>query len=135
MTTKAEFLGRIREQVRGTPGRFAASSCRRPEHPAAEAETIRRELAERWPETRDAFGREFESVGGLFYRVASVDMIPAVVARIAHEREARELRTASGVARCMVWCSPGFRTGQAANFSRYSLGVRYPRAECGRSPS
>jgi hypothetical protein len=34
-----------------------------------------------------------------------------------------------------LWCSPGFRTGQAANFSRYSFGVRYPSAECGRSAS
>ena len=91
MTTKAEFLGKIREQVRRTRGRFSASSARRPEHPASEAETIRRELAERWPETLDAFRREFESVGGVFYEVASVDMVPATVARIAHGREAREL--------------------------------------------
>jgi L-lactate dehydrogenase complex protein LldG len=91
VTTKAEFLGRIRDQVRRAPGRFPASSARRPQHPAAEADTIRRELAERWPETLDAFRREFESVGGVFYTVASVDMIPPVVARIAHEREAREL--------------------------------------------
>ena len=93
MTTKAEFLGRIREQVRRTPARFSASSARRPEHPAAEAETIRRELAERWPETLDAFRRGFASVGGVFYEVASVDMVPATVARIAHGREARELVT------------------------------------------
>jgi L-lactate dehydrogenase complex protein LldG len=91
VTSKAEFLGRIREQVRRTPGRFATSSATRPQHPAAEAETIRRELAERWPETLDAFRREFESVGGMFYTVGSVDMVPAVIARIAHEREAREL--------------------------------------------
>jgi len=39
----------------------------------------------------EAFRREFESVGGVFYKVASVAMIPPVVARIAHEREAREL--------------------------------------------
>ena len=91
MTTKAEFLGRIRDQVRRTPGLFAAAAARRPQHPAAEAETIRRELAERWPDTLEAFRREFESVGGVFYKVGSVDMVPAVVARIAHEREAREI--------------------------------------------
>jgi L-lactate dehydrogenase complex protein LldG len=91
VTTKAEFLGRIRDQVRRSPERFPASSARRPQHPAAEADTIRRELAERWPGTLDAFRREFESVGGVFYKVASVAMIPPVVARIAHEREAREL--------------------------------------------
>ena len=91
MTTKSEFLGRIRDQVRRSPERFPASSARRPQHPAAEADTIRRELAERWPGTLDAFRREFESVGGVFYKVASVAMIPPVVARIAHEREVREL--------------------------------------------
>jgi L-lactate dehydrogenase complex protein LldG len=91
VTTRTEFLSRIREQTRQTPGRFAASSARRPDHPAAEAETIRRELAERWPETLETFRREFESVAGVFYKVASVDMVPAVVGRIAHEREAREL--------------------------------------------
>src|SRR5262249_32567658 len=53
--------------------------------------TIRRELAERWPETLEAFRREFEGVAGIFHRVASIDMVPAVVARIARERQAREL--------------------------------------------
>lgn len=91
MTTGTEFLARIRDQVRRAPGRFHAASARRPQHAAAEAETIRRELAERWPETLDAFRREFESVAGVFHRVASIDMVPGVVARIAHEREAREL--------------------------------------------
>jgi L-lactate dehydrogenase complex protein LldG len=93
VTTKAEFLGRIREQVSRAPGRFLASSARRPQHPAAEAETIRRELAERWPETLEAFRREFEGVAGVFHRVASIDMVPAVVFRIAHERQAHEMVT------------------------------------------
>jgi L-lactate dehydrogenase complex protein LldG len=93
MTTRAEFLGKIREQIRQSPGRFEAASARRPSHPAVEAETIRRELAERWPETLEAFRREFEGVAGVFHRVASIDLVPVVVARIAHEREARELVT------------------------------------------
>ena len=93
MTTRAEFLERIREQVRMSPGRFQASSARRPPHPAAEAETIRRELAERWPETLEAFRREFEGVAGVFHRTASIDVVPAVVDRIARERGARELVT------------------------------------------
>ena len=93
MTTRAEFISRIREQVQKTPGRFSAASARRPQHPAAEADTIRRELAERWPETLEAFRREFEGVAGVFHRVATIDMVPAVVSRIAHEREARELVT------------------------------------------
>lgn len=93
MTTKAEFLGRIRERVSQAPGRFPASPARRPPHPAAEAETIRRELAERWPETLEAFRREFEGVAGVFHRVASIDMVPAVVSSIAREREARDVVT------------------------------------------
>ena len=34
-----------------------------------------------------------------------------------------------------LWCPPRFRTPQAASLSRYSFGVRYPSAECGRSVS
>ena len=93
MTTKAEFLARIREQVGRAPARFAAATASRPQHPAAEAESIRRELAERWPETLEAFRREFEGVAGVFHRVASVDMVPDTVARIARERDARGLVT------------------------------------------
>ena len=91
MTTRAEFLGRIREQVRRAPARFPASTASRPRHPAAEAETIRRELAERWRETLDGFRREFEGVAGVFHRVVSVDRVPAVIEQIARERGAREL--------------------------------------------
>ena len=91
MSTKAEFLARIREQVGRAPARFAAETARRPQHPAAEAESIRRELAERWPETLDVFRREFEGVAGVFHRVASIDMVPDAVAHIAREREARGL--------------------------------------------
>ena len=93
MSTKAEFLARIREQVRRAPARFAAATAGRPRHPAAEAESIRRELAERWPETLDAFRREFEGVAGVFHRVGSIDMVPDAVARIAREREARGIVT------------------------------------------
>lgn len=91
MTTRAEFLARIREQMRKTPGLFTASVAARPEHPAAEADTIRRELAERWPETLETFRLEFERVGGVFYRVASLAGVPALIGRIAREREARAL--------------------------------------------
>jgi len=73
VSTKAEFFARIHDQMRKTRGLFAASVATRPEHPALQADTIRRELAERWPETLEKFRREFERVGGVFYRVASVD--------------------------------------------------------------
>ena len=89
--TKAEFLDRIREQIRKVPGRSSVSSARRPEHPAAEAETIRRQLAERWPETLVAFRREFEGVGGVFHTVASIEMVPAVVVAIGRECGTRDL--------------------------------------------
>jgi L-lactate dehydrogenase complex protein LldG len=93
VTTKAEFLDRIRAQVRKAPGRFQAATATRPRHPAAEAEAIRREMAERWPQALEGFRREFESVAGVFHRVPSIDMVPAVVAGIARERQARELVT------------------------------------------
>jgi L-lactate dehydrogenase complex protein LldG len=93
VTTRAEFLSSIRERVRRAPARFEASPARRPPHPSAEAETIRRELAERWPETLEVFRREFEAVAGIFHRVASIELVPAVVSEIAREREARELVT------------------------------------------
>jgi L-lactate utilization protein LutC len=56
-------------------------------------ETVRRELAERWPETLERFRREFERVGGVFHRVERVAAIPVLVAAIARERSARTLVT------------------------------------------
>src|SRR5262249_38040927 len=72
-------------------GRFEASPASGHRDPAADAEIIRRELAERWPQPLEAFRREFESVAGVFHRTATIDMVPAVVAEIARERGAREL--------------------------------------------
>ena len=92
MTTKGEFLASIRAQMRTARDLFPASVAKRPEHPAAEADTIRRELAE-WPAILERFRVEFERVGGVFYRVASLDEVPAVVGRLAREREARGLVT------------------------------------------
>ena len=91
MTTKGEFLASIRAQMRTARDLFPASVAKRPEHPAAEADTIRRELAERWPATLEEFRVEFERVGGVFHRVTSLDEVPAVVGRLAREREARGL--------------------------------------------
>ncbi len=91
MTTRAEFLGRIRREMGKTRGLFPAAPAARPSHPEEVAETIRRELAERWHETLERFRSEFERVGGLFYRVATPDDVPAVVTRIARERNASRL--------------------------------------------
>jgi hypothetical protein len=66
VTTKGEFLASIRAQMRTARDLFPASVAKRPEHPAAEADTIRRELAERWPATLEKFRVEFERVGGVF---------------------------------------------------------------------
>jgi L-lactate dehydrogenase complex protein LldG len=93
MTTRAAFMARLRTELGKTSGLFAATVAERPAAPAALADTIRRELAERWPETLERFRDEFERVGGVFYRVAALGDVPAVVARIAHERAARRVIT------------------------------------------
>ena len=69
VTARAEFLERIRREVSKTPGLFGASTAPRPADPAAAAETVRRELAERWPEALERFRVEFERVAGVFHRV------------------------------------------------------------------
>ncbi len=91
MTTRAEFLTRIRAEMAKTTGLFPAPVAPRPADAPALAETIRRELAERWPETLGRFRKEFERVGGIFYRARSLAEAPQVIASIAREREARRL--------------------------------------------
>lgn len=91
MTTRAEFLARIRGEMAKTRGLFPARTAPRPADPRAVAETLRRELAERWPQALERFRREFERVGGVFYRVGALADVPQVVAGIAREREARRL--------------------------------------------
>ena len=91
MTTRAEFFGRIRHEMGKTRGLFRAAPATRPAHPDEVADTIRRELAERWPQTLERFRAEFERVGGVFYRVATPAEVPTVIAGIARERDARRL--------------------------------------------
>lgn len=93
MTTRAEFFTRIRAEMGKTRGAFPASVAERPSEPAAVVETIRRQLAERWPETLERFRREFERVGGVFYRVPALGAVPAVVGEIARGRRATRLVT------------------------------------------
>ncbi len=67
MAARAEFLERIRREVAKTPGLFGASPAPRPADPAAAAEAIRRELAERWPEALERWpsaGRKPSSASG-----------------------------------------------------------------------
>src|SRR5258708_12252097 len=91
MTTGAEFFSRISAEMAKTRGLFPARTAPRPADPRAVAGTIRRELAERWPAALERFRREFERVGGVFYRVAAFADVPQVVAGIAREREVRRL--------------------------------------------
>ena len=71
-----------------TPGLFPAAPSLRPAHPREVADTIRREVAERWPQTLDRFQRELERVGGVLHRVASAHEVAAVVGALARERDA-----------------------------------------------
>jgi L-lactate dehydrogenase complex protein LldG len=87
MSTRAEFLGRIRAEMAKTPGLFAATPSVRPARPREQLDVLRRELSERWPESLARFVREFERVGGVFHRVAGVAQVPDVIASIAAERE------------------------------------------------
>jgi L-lactate dehydrogenase complex protein LldG len=88
MTTRADFLGRIRAQVARAPGQFVAAPSLRPAHPREVADTIQREVAERWPATLERFEREFERVGGVLYRVASTREVPALIGTLARGRQA-----------------------------------------------
>jgi L-lactate dehydrogenase complex protein LldG len=91
VTTRAEFVARIRSEMGKTRGLFPATPTPRPERPRAEAEAIRAQLAERWPEALERFRREFEKVGGVFYRVPTLTEVGEVVAAIARDRAARRL--------------------------------------------
>jgi L-lactate dehydrogenase complex protein LldG len=89
VTTRAEFFQRIRAEMGKTRGLFPASVVERPARPDLVAETLRRELSERWRATLERFRVEFERVGGTFHRVAHGDEVSALVAAIAGERGAR----------------------------------------------
>ena len=93
MSSRAEFLARIRGQMAKAPGAFTAAPSLRPARPREVAETIRRELSERWRETLDKFGREFERVGGVLHRVPSTADVAGVVGRLARERNAASVIT------------------------------------------
>ena len=91
MTTRAQFLGRVRAEMAKTRGLVPAVATRRPADPLEAASLVRRQLAERWPQALDRFKEELERVSGVFYRVRSLDDIAGVVGRIAREREARRV--------------------------------------------
>ena len=93
MTTRAEFLARIRGQMATTQGLFSAAPAERPARPRERLEVLRRELVERWPRSLERFRTEFERVAGVFHRVATAAEVPAVLERICRERDARSVVT------------------------------------------
>jgi L-lactate dehydrogenase complex protein LldG len=101
MTTRAEFLGRVRAEMAKTDGLFPPAPSPRPGNPREAAETVRRQLAERWPQALDRFRVEFERVAGVFHRVPSLVELPALLARVAAEKGAREV--VGWEARAMGW--------------------------------
>jgi L-lactate dehydrogenase complex protein LldG len=98
VTARAEFIERIRREVSKTPGLFGASTAPRLADPAAAAETVRRELAERWPDALERFRVEFERVAGVFQRVPDLGAVPAAIGTIARGCGARSLVTWDPVA-------------------------------------
>lgn len=91
MTTRVQFLERVRREMGKTRGLFSATTAPRPARPREAAEAVRRQLAERWPQAVERFRAEFERVAGVFHRVGRLDEVPAVLARIAAEKGAREV--------------------------------------------
>jgi L-lactate dehydrogenase complex protein LldG len=91
MATRAEFLGRVAREVGRARPLFSATTAPRPERPEDAAAALRRELAERWPEALARFRQEFESVAGVFHRVASVEDATGLIRDLARAGEAREI--------------------------------------------
>ncbi len=104
MTTRVEFLGRVRGEMRKTAGLFQATVSERPVDPGEAALSIRREMAERWPQALERFKTEFEKVGGEFYRVAVMEDVPALIGRIAAQRPIAEMkRNGYPATRVVAW--------------------------------
>jgi len=91
MTTRAEFLGSLRREMAKTRGLFEARTA----SPAPDAdvalETVKRQMAERWPEALTRFRTEFERIAGVFHRVGRLEDVPGVVRAIAAEKGARSV--------------------------------------------
>ena len=119
MTTRADFLARIRREVAKAPGQFAAAPAPRPAHPSAAADAIRRELAERWPQALDRFREEFERIAGVLHRVPTLAAVPAVIAAIARER---------GASHVVTWDPGALGFDPAPTLSREGLAVAAVRA-------
>lgn len=93
MTSRAEFMARIRGEMARTRGLFPAAPAERPARSRERLDVLRRELMERWPQCLERFRAEFERVGGVFHRVPDVGAVPALLAQIGRERGARSVVT------------------------------------------
>jgi L-lactate dehydrogenase complex protein LldG len=93
MTTRAEFLTRIRSEMARTTGLFPAEAAARPSRPRERLEVLRRELIERWPQSLERFRTEFERVAGVFHRVPTAADVPALLEGLCRERDARSMVT------------------------------------------
>ena len=120
MTSRAEFLDRIRGEMRKTRGLFPAGASARPERPADAVEIVRRQLAERWPETLERFRREFEGVGGVFHTARAARDVPGVVASIARDR---------GLSRLVAWHPSALGADFSDGFVREGLRVEVMPAD------
>jgi len=89
MTTRAEFLARIRGEMGRAVGAPMGQVSVRPRRPAERLDVLRRELVERWRDTLARFTREFERVGGVFHHVADGAAVVPAIARLAEERGMR----------------------------------------------
>ncbi|MFQ5830750.1 MAG: lactate utilization protein C [Candidatus Methylomirabilia bacterium] len=114
MTTRAQFLQRVRREMGKKAGLFPARSANRPADPGALAQAIRRQLAERWPTAVEQFREEFERVGGSFYRVAGMEDALATIRQIARQRD---------VQRVLAWAQPMLGAELAAGLRAEGLEV------------
>jgi L-lactate dehydrogenase complex protein LldG len=121
MTSRAEFLRRIRAEMARTRGLAPAASAVRPVRPRERLDVLRRELAERWRESLERFGREFERVGGVLHRVAAAREVPEAVVAIARER---------GMQRVVAWHADSLGLDVATALAAHGLqATAAPEAE------
>jgi L-lactate dehydrogenase complex protein LldG len=125
VTTRAEFLERVRAQIGRAPALFPASAAPRPARPAEAADLVARQMVERWPAALERFRREFERVSGVFHRVRRMDEVPGVIAVIARERGARSL---------VSWAPPALGLDLAPALAGSGLEIAVAPAGAGEVP-
>src|SRR5919108_1257857 len=91
VSSRADFLTRIRREMAKTRGLFPAAPAERPVRPGERLDLLRRELSERWLETLERFRAEFERVAGIFHRVPTAADVPAELERICRAVTARRV--------------------------------------------